>query len=49
MAAPEKLGVLDQSLFGEFLMKQLVDFRVKALAQLKQGAGGKIIHNNKAK
>lgn len=40
MAAPEKLGVLDQSLFGQFLMKQLVDFRVKALAQLKQEAGG---------
>lgn len=42
MTAPEKLGVLNQSLLGQFLMKELVDFRVKALSQLKQEAVRKI-------
>lgn len=35
MTAPEKLGVLNQSLLGQLLVEQLVDFRVKALSQLE--------------
>lgn len=36
MTAPEKLGVLNQSLLGQLLVEELVDFRVKALSQLTQ-------------
>lgn len=48
MTTPEKLGVLNQSLLGQFLMKQLVDFRVEALSQLKQDAVRKIIHDQES-
>lgn len=35
MAAPEELGVLNQSLLSQLLVKQLVDLRVQTLSQLE--------------